>query len=325
MRAIVITRHGGPEVLAVRELLDPEPNLGEVLIRVKAFGLNRAETYMRRGEWPEIATVSGIECVGSVAGDPSGALADGTRVAALMGGMGRTRNGSYAELVTVPATNVVPLETPLAWTDLAALPEVYATAWTALRGNLELEPGHTLLVRGAASAVGQAAVNIGRDLGAEIVATVRSEASAPRLRELGVSEVLIENGALADRVRAIHGGGVDRVLDLVGNSVLRESLKASRHDGRVVQVGFLGGPEPVDSFLPIVDLPSGVQLSFFGSFEFGTEQYPLADVPLQEIVDKAAAGIYDAKPLQVYAFDEIVDAHRRMDAGASGKLVVEVD
>ena len=80
MRAIVITRHGGPEVLEVRELPDPEPNPGEVLIRVKAFGLNRAETYMRRGEWPEIATVSGIECVGSVAGDPSGALADGTRV-----------------------------------------------------------------------------------------------------------------------------------------------------------------------------------------------------------------------------------------------------
>src|SRR5438477_1587185 len=111
MRAIVITRHGGPEVLAVRELLDPEPNLGDVLIEVKAFGLNRAETYMRRGEWPEIARVSGIECVGVVADDPGGTLPTGSTVAALMGGLGRTRNGSYAEYVTAPASNVVPLET----------------------------------------------------------------------------------------------------------------------------------------------------------------------------------------------------------------------
>lgn len=129
MKAVVITAHGGPEVLAVTELPDPAPAVGEVLIRVWAFGLNHAETYMRSGAWGNVAQVPGIECAGTVQADPSGRLAAGTPVVAILGGMGRTRNGSYAELVTVPASNVVPVSTSLSWTDLVALPEVYPTAW----------------------------------------------------------------------------------------------------------------------------------------------------------------------------------------------------
>src|SRR5260370_36070866 len=113
MRAIVITRPGGPEVLRVRELPDPVPAEDEVLIRVEAFGVKHAETHMRKGEWPEAATVSGIECAGTVAADPSGRLAEGMTVVALMGGMGRTRNGSYAEYVATPAANVTPVRTSL--------------------------------------------------------------------------------------------------------------------------------------------------------------------------------------------------------------------
>src|SRR6202162_5763902 len=113
MRAIVRKQFGGPEVLAVRELSDPAPKAGHVLIEVKAFGVNHAETHMRKGEWPEIAEVSGIECVGAVKADPDGRLAAGQKVVALMGGMGRTINGSYAEYTNAPATNVVPIETDL--------------------------------------------------------------------------------------------------------------------------------------------------------------------------------------------------------------------
>ena len=109
MKAIVITAYGGPEVLALTELPDPVPAAGEVLIRVRAFGLNHAETYMRSGAWGEVAQVPGIECAGTVEADPGGRLAAGTPVVAILGGMGRTRNGSYAELVTVPASNVVPV------------------------------------------------------------------------------------------------------------------------------------------------------------------------------------------------------------------------
>jgi NADPH2:quinone reductase len=141
VKAIVIAEYGGPEVLTVTELPDPVPGPGEVLIRVRAFGLNHAETYMRNGSWGKVAQVPGIECAGTVQDDPSGRLADGTAVVAILGGMGRIRNGSYAQLVTVPASNVVPVSTSLPWTDLAALPEVYATAWAGLHQNLRLAAG----------------------------------------------------------------------------------------------------------------------------------------------------------------------------------------
>src|SRR2546430_13230051 len=103
MKAIVITASGGPEVLSVTELPDPVPADGEVLIRVRAFGLNHAETYMRSGAWGEVTSVTGIECAGTVAADPSGRLAPGTSVVAMLAGMGRTRNGRYAQFVTLPA------------------------------------------------------------------------------------------------------------------------------------------------------------------------------------------------------------------------------
>jgi NADPH:quinone reductase-like Zn-dependent oxidoreductase len=325
MKAIVITAYGGPEVLAITELPDPVPAPGEVLIRVRAFGLNHAESYMRSGAWGQVARVTGIECAGTVEADPSGLLAPGTSVVAILGGMGRTRDGSYAELVTVPATNVVPVTTPLSWTDLAALPEVYATAWAALHQNLALRPGQAVLVRGATSSLGQAAVNVAAGEGATVIATTRKPERAGLLREIGAARVLIDDGHLASQVRGI-GTEVDRVLDLVGNSVLRDSLRVVRAGGRVCQAGFLGGLEPVTGFDPITDLPTGVQLSFYGSaFVLGTEGFPLADIPLQRLIDNAAAGRYQAKPARVFSFSQVSEAHRVMEEGlAGGKMVVSV-
>jgi NADPH:quinone reductase len=325
MKAIVITAYGGPEVLAVTELPDPEPATGEVLIRVRAFGLNHAETYMRSGSWGKVAQVPGIECAGTVAADSSGRLTAGTPVVAILGGMGRTRNGSYAGLVTVPAGNVVPVSTSLSWTDLVALPEVYATAWAGLHQNLGLRPGQTVLVRGATSSLGQAAVNVAAAGGAVVIATSRQPSRAPLLRGLGAAEVLTDDGRLADQVREL-GTAVDCVFDLVGNSVLRDSLRIVRPSGRVCQLGFLGGLAPVADFDPITDLPTGVQLSFYGSaFVLGTEEFPLAEIPLADIIARAEAGRYQAKPVRVFGFDQIVEAHRVMEEGtAAGKMVVAV-
>jgi NADPH:quinone reductase len=226
MKAITISSYGGPEVLTVTELPDPLPAADEVLIAVRAFGLNHAEAYMRSGAMGEVAKVTGIECAGTVVADPSGRLAEGTAVVAILGGMGRTRNGSYAELVAVPASNVVEVSTSLPWTDLVALPEVYATAWA----------------------------------------------------------------------------------------------------GRVCQLGFLGGLEPVAGFNPIADLPSGVQFSFYGSaFVLGTSDFPLTEIPLTELIGKAESGLYQAKPAKVFGFDDIVEAHRVMESGlAGGKMTVSV-
>jgi NADPH2:quinone reductase len=326
MRAIVMTQHGGPEVLETQELPDPVPAPGEVLIRVRAFGLNHADTYMRLGIWSFGIPVLGIECVGVVELDPSGRLAPGAPVAALVGGLARDRNGSYAELVTVPATNVVPVTTNLSWTDLAAIPEVYATAWVALYGNLAIERGETVLVRGATSAVGRAAVNLAVDAGATVIATTRTPHRVEQLRDLGATDVLIDDGRLAPQIRASRPRGIHAVLDLVGNSVLRDSLQCVAPRGRVCQVGFLGGLDPVVDFNPLADLPSGVALSTFASaFVLGGDGFPLADVPIQAIVEKAERGTFAAHPARGFAFDQIVEAHRIMDAGqAGGKLVVTV-
>ena len=324
MKAIVITEPGGPEVLAVVDLPDPVPAADEVLIRVRAFGLNHAEAYMRAGAWGKVAQVTGIEAAGTVEG---GALPVGTPVIAILGGMGRTRNGSYAELVTVPVSNVVSVSStlPLPWTDLAAVPEVYATAWSGLHGNLAVRQGETVVVRGATSSLGQAAVNIASELGAIVIGTTRDPSRASLLTGIGATDVLIDNGSLADQVRE-RGTAVDAVFDVVGNSVLRDSLAMVRPRGRVCQVGFLGGFDPVPDFNPITDLPSGVRMSFFASaFVLGTPEFPLSEVPLAEMFEKVAAGRYRARPTRVFAFDEIVQAHKVMEAGeALGKMVVTV-
>jgi NADPH2:quinone reductase len=322
MKAIVISSYGGPEVLTVTELPDPVPAADEVLIAVRAFGLNHAEAYMRSGAFGEVARVTGIECAGTVAADPSGRLAAGTAVVAVLGGMGRTRDGSYAELVTVPAGNVVEVSTSLPWTDLVAVPEVYATAWAGLRQNLDLRPGETVLIRGATSALGQAAVNIAVEHGATVIATTRNPERAALLKRIGADIVLIDDGRLADQ----QAGAVDCVFDLIGNSVLRDSLRIVRARGRVCQLGFLGGLEPVAEFNPIADLPSGVQFSFYGSaFVLGTNEFPLSEIPLAEMIGKASSGAYQAKPVRVFRFDEIVEAHRVLESGlAAGKMTVSV-
>jgi NADPH:quinone reductase len=170
-----------------------------------------------------------------------GRFLEGQKVAALMGGMGRTINGSYAEYTRVPATNVVPIDSELSWEELAAIPESYATAWTCLQGNLVLAPGHSLVIRGMTSALGQAALNIAAYAGANVIGTTRNPDRISRLKALGAKEVLLENATLSRSVRELHPKGIDAVLDLVGNSTILDSLAMARRDGRVCLAGFLGG------------------------------------------------------------------------------------
>jgi NADPH:quinone reductase-like Zn-dependent oxidoreductase len=294
-----------------------------VLIEVKAFGVNHAETYMREGKWPEATEISGIECVGLVKADPSERLAPGQKVVAFMGGMGRSINGSYAELTSVPATNVLPVKTSLAWDALAAIPESYATAWAALFGNLDLEAGQTIVVRGATAALGQAAVNIASRLGARVIATTRNSKRAELLETLGAKEVELEGPDLTQRVRNQHPQGVDAVLELVGNSTVVGSLTMVRRHGRLCLAGFLGGLDPIPAFMPVAQLPSGVHFSFFGSFVFGAPAFPTSEIPMQTIIDRVEDGTYEAKPSRVFRFEDIRAAHHLMQAGAAnGKIVV---
>jgi NADPH:quinone reductase-like Zn-dependent oxidoreductase len=258
--------------------------------------------------------------------DADGKFAPGQKVAAIMGGMGRVINGSYAEYTRVPVSNVVPLKTDLAWGELAAIPEVYATAWSCLHGNLDLRPGQKLLIRGATSALGQAALNIAVNAGAEVIATTRSRERFSKLESLGAKRVELESADLSPRIRQSYPGGIDAVFELVGNSTLLDSLATLRRGGRLVLAGFLGGLAPIASFNPLLQVPSGVHFSFFGSFMYGTPEFPLSEIPFQTIVDRAAAGAYKAKPAKVFRFDQIQDAHRLMESNqANGKIVVTLN
>jgi NADPH:quinone reductase len=325
MRAIVRQQFGGPEQLVIQDVPAPEPAPGSVVIRVKAFGLNHAETYMRKGDWGDVAKISGIECVGVVEADPSGKFASGQQVAAVMGGMGRTINGSYAEYTRAPLSNVVPLKTNLPWEELAAVPEVYATAWTCLHGNLDLKAGQTLIVRGATSALGQAAVNVASHLGARVIATTRNRDRFAKLEALGAHQAELEDPELSRRFRESDPRGADAVLELVGNSTLVDSMSMLRRGGRVCLAGFLGGLAPISSFNPLLQMPSCVHFSFFGSFVYGAPEFPLSEIPFQTIVDRIAAGTYKAKPARVFRFEEIQEAHRLMESNqANGKIVVKI-
>jgi NADPH:quinone reductase len=325
MQAIVIKQYGGPEVLAIEERPEPKPAAGHVLIEVKAFGLNHAEIYFRKGAWGDVAEISGIECVGLVKADPDGRFAPGEKVVAIVGGLGRSLNGSYAELVSVPSSNVVAVKTDLPWEDLAAIPESYATAWTALCGILSLQAGQTVVVRGATSALGQAAVNIAAQLKARVIATTRNPRRAAQLDSLGAQEVLLESTELAKRIRERHPQGIDAVLDIVGNTTVLDSLAMLRRGGEVCVVGFLGAGAPL-TLEPVFQIPSGTKLSVFASaLVTGSAEFPLAEIPFQDIVDRVAAGIYRAKPAKVFRFQDIQEAHRLMESNqAAGKIVVRL-
>ncbi|KAF4437932.1 hypothetical protein F53441_12909 [Fusarium austroafricanum] len=341
MRAILISKFGPVENLVIKDVPKPSATIpGTALVRIRAFGINHAEMHMRLGEWAESVPISGIEGVGIIEECPGGELTPGTPVAAFMGGLGRTIPGSYAEYTVANTNNIVALgepgePLPLTWAEVAVLPESYATAWTCLFRNLDLQRGQRILIRGATSSFGRAAVNLAVDAGAIVTATTRSEAKFAILRDLGVAETVLEAPDLSKQILASHGfNKFKSILDLVGNSTIVDSLQLVRRDGRVCLAGWLGGLDPIKGpagpdesrgFNPLVQMASGVHLSFFGSFVFGTQEFPVSDVPLRSIMLKVAEGKIDAKPWRVFRFEEIHAAHSAMEnEEVNGKMVVTV-
>ena len=163
MKAAVLRIAGGAENFAIEETAVPVPLKDQVLIEIKAFGLNRSELMTRKGLSPDVhfPRVLGIECVGQVINDPSGKLAKGQKVAAFMGGMGRDFDGSYAQYTAVPNSIVMPFESGLSWEILGALPEMFQTAYGSLHVALKIKAGETLLIRGGTSSVGLLALQLG--------------------------------------------------------------------------------------------------------------------------------------------------------------------
>jgi NADPH:quinone reductase-like Zn-dependent oxidoreductase len=216
------------------------------------------------------------------------------------------------------------IDADLPWAELAAIPETYATAWTCLFRNLSLTAGQTIVIRGATSSFGQAAVKLAVEAQAHVIATTRNRDRFELLTSLGADRAELETPDLGAHIA--EAKQVDAVLDLVGNSTILDSLSMLRRGGTACLAGWLGGLDPIADFNPLLQMASGVNLSFFGSFVFGTPGFALSDVPLQDIADKVRDGRLQAAPSHVFSFDQIREAHRVMEAGeAGGKMVVVLD
>lgn len=323
MTAVVVDEPGPPTVLHYRQVPIPQPKPDEVLIRVRAFGLNRSELFTRQGHSPSVKfpRVLGIEATGTVESSPGGQFRPGQVVVTAMGGMGRNFDGGYAPYTCVPARQVVPVDASLDWAQLGALPELLQTAWGSLHKGLAIEAGQTLLIRGGTTSVGLMAAQLAKQQGLTVWATTRNPAKADRLRQMGVDHVIIDGGHIADDVRRQLPNGVDRVLELIGTVTLLDSLQAVAVGGVVCMTGIVGNAWTLPDFNPMEGIPSGVRLTSYSG-----DVADLLQTPLSWFAGEVAAGRQSSLLDRTFAFTELVEAHTYMEANqATGKIVVLVE
>ena len=318
MRAVVMHRTGGPEVLDIEQRPIPEPAPGEVLIRVKACGVNRLDIFVREGlRKATLPRIPGIEAVGEVADCPGGEFHPGDIVATAMGGMGLTRDGGYAEYTCVPTAQVRAIRASLPWETLGAIPQMLQTAWGSLFKSLRLEAGERLLVRGGTTSVGLAAAALARLHGAIIAATTRRPEHEVLLRSSGVEQVFIDNGTIAEEVHEVFPRGIDKVLELVGPT-LEDSLRCAKPRGIVCVTGTVGASHNSGGFSPLEAIPTAVCLT---TYHGGAEDF--MQTPLEVLTEKIASGQLRLQVGKVFRLEHIADAQRCMqEGGAGGKIVV---
>ena len=320
MKAWMIREPGGPEKFALEEIDTPKARPGWTLIRVRAFGLNRSEWFTRNGDSPTVRfpRVLGIECVGEIVDSGDLHLKPGTKVAAIMGGMGREFDGSYAEYTLVPNACLFPVETQLPWERFAALPEMLQTTHGSLHVGLEIDGAESILIRGGTSSIGLAALALAKKAGLRVGATTRNSSKVSHLKKAGADEVWIDNGRIHEQMEERAFSLYDRVLELIGTSTLPDSLRCAGRGGIVCMTGILGGKWTMENFKPMDDIPTGVKLTSYSG-----EANDLRIEQLQEYVSLVEEGNLAVETGPVFEFEELIQAHELMDANrAGGKIVV---
>lgn len=326
MRAVVLREHGGPEVLVITESTDPVPGPEEVLVRVHATALNRADLLQRMGMYPNPFPaddeIPGLEFAGEV-------VSCGPRVLMWRPGdrvMGIVSGGAYAEKLVIHERQAMEVPAGMTWTDAAAIPEVFITAWDALVVQGGLTSGRWAMVHAGASGVGTAAIQICRAIGARVIVTC-SAGKVQACRGLG-ADVVVDYGSqdFVEAAREATGGaGVDVVLDVIGGEYVEKNVAALAVKGRIIQVGVMAGkPLPFN-----IGLLLGKRATITGtvlrarpteekiaiSRRFAAEMLPLFSTgALRPVVDS------------VYAFADVAEAQQRMASNANtGKIVLDLD
>lgn len=275
--------------------------------------------FTRQGHSPglEFPRIIGIELLGTVASECH--LPIGTLVASCMGGLGRQIPGSYAEYACVSKSFIHAFpETKLPIATLAALPEMLQTTYGSLAQGLELQKGESILIRGATSSIGIAAIQLSRYLGASRVAgTSRSESRFGLLREYGADEVYVDDGKVAD---AVGEKKFDKVLELVGTSSLKDSLRCVKPKGMVCMTGIQGGEWELKGFSPLIDLSERRRLTAYAG-----DAHDFMATPWEDLVKAVEDGKLKV-PSRAFTLDQIQEVHEILERGGGGqKMVVMVD
>lgn len=322
MKAVVLEKTCRAEEMIIKDMPIPEVKPGWVLVKVKAFGINRSEVILRSYEadapYIKLPRIPGIECVGEIADPSDSNFETGQHVIALMGGMGRSFDGSYAEYALLPVSHVFNANTELDWTEMAAIPETFFTAYGSLFECLQIQPTDIILIHAATSALGFAAIQLAKSIGCTVIGTTRKEERIKFLKEIGADFAILDDGTLSNQIMELFPSGITKVLELVGTTAIEETSKLLKKHGIICSTGQLGGSSS-KGFDVIKSIPNGVYLSSFYS-----------NYPTQEIIDKIFGYIkqYDLKPniSKVFTLDEIAKAHLLIEENkANGKIVVLVN
>lgn len=328
MKAIVLEKTCKAEDLKVTEVPIPKIEEDKVIVKVKGFGINRSEVILRDYEADEpyikLPRIPGIECVGEIIETSNSSFKKGDIVCCLMGGMGRSFDGSYAEYALVPTKNTFKINEDilekLSLEELIAIPETYFTAFGSLFECLDLKKDDLLLIRGGTSAAGLSTIQLAKSIGCTILATSRNEDGINKLKSLGVDYPIIDNGEISSGVLKIFPEGIDKILDFIGASSLKDSMRTLKFRGIICVTGLLGGEDYIKEFDPITEVPNGRYLTGFYS-----------NYPSQKTMDKLFEFIisHNIKPTisrVFHSLENMKDAHKLMESNdAKGKIVFKLE